>query len=146
LETRHLPLTQRHRATAIILGIAIYFLPYSPRELAGKSKDQRCLDVLVRLRNLPISDPRIQAEWITIRAEAVHNREAFLERHPTLGGPGWMMELKREIYGWIDLFKPGVIRRTHVGMGIAFFQQFCGVNAVCPLDGKIVWLSIDPLT
>jgi sugar porter (SP) family MFS transporter len=115
---------------AIILGIAIYFLPYSPRELAGKSKDQRCLDVLVRLRNLPISDPRIQAEWITIRAEAVHNREAFLERHPTLGGPGWMMELKREIYGWVDLFKPGVIRRTHVGMGIAFFQQFCGVNAL----------------
>ena len=88
--------------------------------------------MLVQLRNLPISDSRIQAEWITIRAEAVHNREAFLERHPMLGGPGLMMELRREVYGWIDLFRPGVIRRTHVGMGIAFFQQFCGVNAVSP--------------
>jgi hypothetical protein len=108
----------------------LYFLPFSPRWLAGKGRDQECLDTLCRLRALPASDPRVQAEWITIRAEAVHNREALLERHPDIQGDNLGAEIKREIASWVDMFKPSVIRRTHIGIGLMFFQQFVGINAV----------------
>lgn len=117
-------------APGIPLAIALYFLPFSPRWLAGKGRDRDCLAVLCKLRRLPITDPRIQAEWITIRAEAIHNREALIERHPDLQGDSFRSEAKLEIASWVDMFKPAVIRRTMIGIMLMFFQQFVGINAV----------------
>ncbi|OCF77464.1 hypothetical protein I204_01452 [Kwoniella mangroviensis CBS 8886] len=112
------------------LGAALFILPFSPRWLASKGRDQECLDTLVRLRNLPATDPRIQAEWLTIRVEAIHNHEALIERHPTLIGSGMKTELKLEAASWVDMFKPAVIRRTMIGIMLMFFQQFVGINAL----------------
>jgi hypothetical protein len=53
-----------------------------------------------------------------------------LERHPDIQGDGLGPEIKREIASWVDMFKPAVIRRTHIGIGLMFFQQFVGINAV----------------
>lgn len=111
--------------------VFLFFLPFSPRWLAGKGRDQEALEVLCFLRRLPVSDPRVQAEWITIRAEAVHNRESLVARHPTLKGrKGFKVDTELEGLAWIDMFKPNVIRRTMIGIGIMFFQQFVGINAV----------------
>lgn len=113
------------------LAAALFVLPYSPRWLASRGRDQECLDTLCRLRRLPPTDPRVQAEWINIRVEACHNIEAITERHPILTGQqGFKAELKREAYSWIDLFKPAVIRRTMIGIMLMVFQQFVGINAV----------------
>lgn len=96
--------------------------------------------MLVRLRELPSSDPRVQAEWISIRTEAIHSRRAFAQRHSELSsklesegskeGTEMFADLKREWAGWVEMFGPEVIKRTHVGMGIMFFQQFVGINAL----------------
>lgn len=111
--------------------IFLFYLPFSPRWLAGKGRDQEALEVLCFLRRLPVSDPRVQAEWITIRAEAVHNHESLVARHPNLKGKkGFANDMKLEGLAWIDMFKPNVIRRTMIGIGIMFFQQFVGINAV----------------
>jgi MFS family permease len=116
---------------AIMMFVFIFYLPFSPRWLAGKGRDQEALEVLCFLRRLPASDPRIQAEWITIRAEAVHNREALLMRHPGFkGSKGFVSDMKLEGHAWIDMFRSNVIRRTMIGIGIMFFQQFVGINAV----------------
>jgi hypothetical protein len=118
----------------VFLACVLYFLPFSPRWLAGKGRDQECLDTLVRLRKLPSSDPRVQAEWITIRTEALHNREALLSRHPKNSGTGIANELRLEMASWVDMFRPAVIKRTHIGIGLMFFQQFVGINAVSMTD------------
>ena len=111
--------------------VALFYLPFSPRWLAGKGRDQEALEVLCFLRRLPLSDPRVQAEWITIRAEAVHNRESLVARHPNLKGrKGFKADAELECFAWIDMFKKNVIRRTMIGIGIMFFQQFVGINAV----------------
>ncbi|ODN78377.1 hypothetical protein L202_04017 [Cryptococcus amylolentus CBS 6039] len=112
------------------LCIGLYKLPYSPRWLASVGRDQECLDALVRLRRFPTSDPRLQAEWITVRAEAVHNREVMLEEHPNLQGEDVWSQIKLEIASWIDMFRPKMIRRTSIGIVLMVFQQFLGINAL----------------
>lgn len=111
---------------ALPLAIALFFLPYSPRWLASKGRDKECLQTLCRLRNLPDTDARVQAEWLTIRAEACRNRETLVQTHPTLiSSP-----LKLEVASWIDMFRPAVIRRTMIGIVLMIGQQFSGINAV----------------
>ncbi|WWC60053.1 uncharacterized protein I303_102616 [Kwoniella dejecticola CBS 10117] len=135
--TRHIPGDWSFRlpftvqmAPCILLGIGLWKLPYSPRWLAQVGRDQDCLEALVRLRNLPSADPRVQAEWITIRAEAIRNREVIVTNHPTLVGSGFKSEAKLEVAAWIDMFKPGILPRTLIGVFLMFFQQFQGINAL----------------
>lgn len=118
----------------IALGIGLWLLPYSPRWLATVGRDQDALDALVRLRRLPSSDPRLQAEWITIRAEAIQQREVVITSHPHLqGGSGVVQDFKLEMHAWFDMFKPNIIARTMIGVMLMVFQQLQGINAVSPL-------------
>ncbi|WVQ85574.1 hypothetical protein IAT38_007740 [Cryptococcus sp. DSM 104549] len=117
-------------APCLLLAIGLYHLPYSPRWLAQVGRDRSALSSLMRLRRLPSTDPRLQAEWITIRSEAVFNREVVVNAHPGLQGDDWESEVQLEVEGWKDMFKPGVLRRTMVGVMLMVFQQFVGVNAL----------------
>lgn len=56
-------------APGLVLAVAVCYLPYSPRWLAHKGRDEDCLDTLARLRRLPRSDKRVVAEWLNVRAE-----------------------------------------------------------------------------
>ncbi|OWT41149.1 monosaccharide transporter [Cryptococcus neoformans] len=117
-------------APCILLGIGLWKLPYSPRWLAGAGRDADCLAALMRLRRLPSSDPRLQAEWISIRAEAIQNREVIIKDHPSLQGEDFISELKLEVVSWIDMFRPKLIKRTIIGPILMLFQQFQGINAL----------------
>lgn len=109
--------------SAVSLGIGIHFFPYSPRWLALVSRKDDSLASLAKLRRLPRTDNRVLTEWHGILAEA-EVQKLFLEKaHPGLSG------LRREFATWMDLFKRKAWRRTAVGIGVAFFQQFSGVNA-----------------
>ncbi|AFR95554.1 monosaccharide transporter [Cryptococcus neoformans C23] len=117
-------------APCIALSIGLWKLPYSPRWLAQVGRDEDSLHALKRLRGFPVTDPRLQAEWITIRAEAIQNREVIVKAHPSLQGEDFMSELKLEIASWVDMFKPKLIRRTIIGPILMLFQQFSGINAL----------------
>lgn len=123
-------------APCILLAITLWRLPFSPRWLAQVGRDRDALDSLSRLRRLPPTDARVQAEWITIRAEAIRNRETVIMAHPTLTdtarAPTFMSELKLEAVSWTDMFKPGILPRTLIGVMLMLFQQFQGINAVSP--------------
>ncbi|CBX98280.1 hypothetical protein IAQ61_010377 [Plenodomus lingam] len=113
-----------------ILAIGIFFLPFSPRWLCSKGRDDEALAVLGKLRNLPTDDHRVVQEWCEIRAEVAFTQEVSREKHPNLQAHTHMNHLKLEFALWVDCFRHGCWRRTLVGMGIMFFQQFVGINAL----------------
>lgn len=158
----------------LVLGVGIYFLPFSPRWLVSKGRDDDALASLAKLRHLPPSDSRVNNEWYDIRAEVAFQREVLAERHPRLQDGTRTSRLKLELVSWTDCFRPGCWRRTHVGIGnphsdhnlrtfaetdhltgIMFFQQFVGVRLrpVCVIalhrltqtDQRVDLLQSNPL-
>lgn len=107
---------------ATLLGFGIHFFPFSPRWLALVGRDEDTLQSLSKLRRLPDDDERVQIEWRGILAEVEFQKIVLEKRHPGVGG------FKLEVMTWLDLFTKRSWRRTAVGMGVAFFQQFSGIN------------------
>lgn len=107
----------------LVLGVGIVFLPFSPRWLCSKGRDQEALRALTVLRQLPAHDRRVQLEWFDIRTEVALHAEISAERHPSLQGQSVRDRFQLELAGWADLFKSGCWRRTMVGSGLMFFQQ-----------------------
>ncbi|THY25953.1 hexose carrier protein [Aureobasidium pullulans] len=108
---------------ATLLGVCIHFFPYSPRWLASVGRNEDALDALCKLRRLPNTDARVRTEYEGILAEVEFETAMQEKRHPGVHG------IKLELLSWADLFTKKVWRRTAVGMGVAFFQQFSGINA-----------------
>jgi MFS family permease len=106
-----------------ILAAGVYILPFSPRWLASKGRDDEALESLARLRSLPTSDRRIRQELLDIQAEVRFHQEMNQEKHPNLQGGGKMNAFLQELSSWADCFKQGCWRRTHIGVGLGFFQQ-----------------------
>ncbi|RMY81322.1 hypothetical protein D0861_08354 [Hortaea werneckii] len=109
--------------SAGIIGTMIHCFPYSPRWLVLVERDEDALESLARLRRLPATDSRVVTEWRGILAEIQFQKIMAEKAHP--GKQGLVLELLQ----WADLFRKKTWRRTVVGAGVAFFQQFSGVNA-----------------
>lgn len=116
--------------SAILLGAMIQLFPYSPRWLAMKDRYEDCLNSLCKLRKLPATDSRIQAEYKGILAEVKFQAIMQERRHPGLTG------VKLEVAQWLDLFTKKRWRRTAVGAGVTFFQQLQGVNVSRTADQR----------
>ncbi|KAJ5115855.1 hypothetical protein N7456_000203 [Penicillium angulare] len=109
---------------ALIVGIGLQFFPYSPRWLAMRERDQDCLLALQKLRRLPETDHRIQAEWNGIISEVKFQKEMKLREY---GVEHSFISL--EIKEWASLFSQKYFRQTVVALGVNFFQQFSGICA-----------------
>lgn len=105
------------------VGAGIHFFPYSPRWLALVHRREDCLASLAKLRRLPSTDHRVQAEYEGIITEIEFQRVILEKRHPGAKG------VKLEILSWLELFSRKNWHRTTVGAGVMFLQQFLGINA-----------------
>jgi MFS family permease len=106
-----------------ILLIGVSMLPFSPRWLSSKGRNEEALASLAKLRQLPASDKRVRQEYLDIQAEVRFHQEVSAERHPQLQDGSKKSRMLLEIVSWADCFKRGCWRRTHIGIGLMFFQQ-----------------------
>ncbi|KAI8359188.1 general substrate transporter [Blakeslea trispora] len=100
---------------AIILGIASFILPESPRWLQAHGHEEECKMVLARLwSDCDTTHPRCIAEWEEIR-------------------DGIELERREGVSSYVELFKKGKMNnryRVLLGMGGQFIQQLGGINAI----------------
>lgn len=104
---------------AIFLGLGATLLPFSPRWLATKGREEEALINLAKLRQLPTTDNRVRQEWMEVIAESKFQKKVLEERHPKLvAGTTMGDKLRLEIVTWTDCFKAGCWKRTQVGAGL----------------------------
>jgi len=90
---------------AVVLLIGMYFLPETPRWLVSKDRDDEARRVLRRTR----TDEEVEGELQEIRHA---------------------LEMEGEQAGYRELLAPWVRPMLVVGIGLAVFQQFVGINTV----------------
>ncbi|RMZ91739.1 hypothetical protein DV736_g1016, partial [Chaetothyriales sp. CBS 134916] len=97
----------------------MFFLPFSPRCLMMKHREDQCLALLSQLRRLDQSDPLLVAEFLEIKAAVMFDEETEVEMN---GAGGWLAP-------WKALFRPNMFKRLSIGCWIMIFQQFTGISA-----------------
>ncbi|CAO3615446.1 unnamed protein product [Cunninghamella echinulata] len=100
---------------AIILGIATWILPETPRWLQAHGHEDEAKTIIARLwTDEDITHPRCIAEWEEIR-------------------DGIELERREGVSSYKELFSKGKFNnryRVLLGMGGQFIQQFGGINAI----------------
>ncbi|KAG0645882.1 MFS glucose transporter mfs1 [Hyphodiscus hymeniophilus] len=104
---------------AWILFFGMFFLPFSPRWLMIKHRDEECIDALSRLRRLAPEDPLLRAEYLEIKAAVLFDEETEAE-----------LNANTKFGAWRALFTANMFKRLNIGVWIMIFQQFTGINAV----------------
>jgi sugar porter (SP) family MFS transporter len=116
---------------ALILGIGIFFLPYSPRWLVNQGRDSEALAVLANVRNLPESHDLVQIEFLEIRAEHLFEQETSAAKWPELQDGSRASYFKLGWRSYMSLLTSKVLfRRVLTGALTMFFQQWTGINAI----------------
>jgi MFS family permease len=99
---------------AWILFFGMFFLPFSPRWLMMKHRDDECIASLSKLRRLSPEDPLLRAEYLEIKAAVLFDEETEAEYSTQRFG------------AWRLLFTPSMFKRLNIGCWIMIFQQFTG--------------------
>lgn len=112
---------------ALALALATFIIPYSPRWLLSRGRDQEALEVLARVRRRDINDEMVQLEFLEIKADAIFEKENAAEKYPNLVGKPFKLQAAQ----FAALFKSWpMFRRTAITCLMMFFQQMSGIDAM----------------
>ncbi|KAF2164349.1 hypothetical protein M409DRAFT_67880 [Zasmidium cellare ATCC 36951] len=115
---------------AIILAIGVWLMPFSPRLLVKKGKEEQALQTLAGLRNLPANHRLVQVEFLEIKSEVVFECNAFEKRFPALATKTNNV-LRRELAQYSTIFRSGdSFKRVAMGSLVMFFQQWSGIDSI----------------
>lgn len=110
----------------VVLCIGVYWLPFSPRWLMLRGREEECLETLAYLRSAPAEDPEVQFEFRALQAERLVEVEAAKERYGMneVTFKVTLLEYKR-------LFTTkALLHRLLLGASAQGLQQWTGINAI----------------
>ncbi|KAK1691019.1 sugar transporter [Colletotrichum godetiae] len=111
---------------SMILGAGTFFLPYTPRWLLMKDREEDALTTLVRIRRVPPTDARLKLELMEIKVAARFDTETTAEMYP-----GVTSRLKLTLERYKSLFVVRHLnRRLVIACLLQLIQQFTGINAI----------------
>lgn len=110
---------------AVLLAFGIWWLPFSPRWLVKKGRDEEALKTLSYLRKLPVEHELIQVEFMEIKAECLFEQRNFAKSFPKLAakeqGNVWI----REFAGYYQIIKTwDNLKRVATAWLVMFWQQW----------------------
>jgi sugar porter (SP) family MFS transporter len=116
---------------AVILGIGILFMPFSPRWLVNQGRNEEALSVLSFARGLPEDSDLVQIEFLEIKAQYLFEKETSEIRFPKYQDGTFWSDFKLGFYAYLSLLQErSLLYRVAVGTLTMFFQQWTGINAV----------------
>jgi sugar porter (SP) family MFS transporter len=116
---------------ALILGVGILFMPFSPRWLVNQERNDEALAVLSRARGLPEDSELVQIEFLEIKAQYLFEKETSEIRFPQYQDGSFSSNFKLGFYAYFSLLRDrSLLYRVAIGTLTMFFQQWTGINAV----------------
>lgn len=114
---------------AIILCIGLFFMPFSPRLLVNKGKDEEALKTISYLRGLPQDHFLVQVEYLEIRADYEFEKAVFNKRFPSLSASTGNSVWRRELAQYSNIFRSrDAFKRVALASLVMFFQQWSGID------------------
>lgn len=112
---------------AVVLVVGVLFMPFSPRLLLNKGRDEEALANLSRLRGLPSDHELVRIEFLEIKSEVMFEREVFAKAFPNLKTDSiW----RRELAQYANIFRSkDSFKRVAIAGLVMFFQQWSGIDS-----------------
>ncbi len=116
---------------AACLALGIWWLPFSPRWLVDKGRDEDAIKTLAYLRKLPSDHELIQVEYKEIKAESLFEAQVFAKNFPQLAEKEKQNVWVREIAQYYNIVRSwDNFKRVSTAWLVMFFQQWSGIDAI----------------
>ncbi|KAG7666149.1 uncharacterized protein J8A68_000307 [[Candida] subhashii] len=118
-------------APALILGSCIFLMPESPRWLMNEGQEEKCLDVLAKLRGLDKNNDLIQMEYLEMKAQRIFEKELEVSAYPHLQDGSTLSNFKIGFLKYKSMITHyPTFKRVSVACLIMMFQQWSGANFI----------------
>lgn len=116
---------------AFCLALGIRWMPFSPRWLVKKGRDEEAIKTLAWLRKVSESDASVRTEYLEIKAECLFEERSFEKLFPNLSAKEQHSIWAREVAQYVNIVRTwDNFKRVATAWLVMFFQQWSGIDAI----------------